>query len=110
MRKIILVMLVVASTVAYGQSNAVIAPCPSIVMPVIEVQVNNTASSDDDYGSTSSYTICSARIVNYAGGGGSHIYSGGIPIELQNPFGSTQNLLFSSTGGSSAGSASLFKT
>src|SRR4051812_23513359 len=94
----------------YEAGGPGIPTCPNTLMPVVEVQVNNTASNHDDYGSTTSYTACKARIINYSNVNGNHNYPGGVPVELRNPPGISQNLIFSSTGGSSIGAASVFTT
>jgi tyrosinase len=102
MKYIILTTLIISSISIYGQGeNAVIPPCPQNVLPTVEVQINNTASNHDDYGSTSNYTICSGRVVNNTN------FPGGVPVEIRNPQ-NTSNLTFSVSGGSDPGSASIF--
>lgn len=87
---------------------ATIAPCPGSLMPIVEIQVNNTASTHDDYGTTGSNLACRARITNPTGWNNAVNFPGGANIELRNPVGSP-NLLFSPTSGG-AGSASIFQT
>ncbi len=109
MRQIILALLVMASAAVYGQQNGATIPvCYGTLMPLVEIQVNNTASNEDDYGSKVAYTVCRARIVNYADAGGNHNFAGGVPVEFENASGATQNLLFSSV--TSGGSLSMFQT
>jgi tyrosinase len=89
-------------------SCATIAPCVGSLMPIVEVQVNNTASNHDDYGTTGADTVARARITNTARFGGGNNFPGGVAVELRNPSGSS-NLTFSSSAGA-AGSASMFQT
>jgi len=88
---------------------AVIPICPGSLMPIVEIQVNNTASNHDDYGSTTSYTTCRARITNFSKFGGGKNFPGGVTVEFRNPS-FVSNLQFSSSGGAAAGSASIFQT
>ena len=88
---------------------AVIPTCPGSLLPIVEVQVNNTASNHDDYGSTTAYTTCRARIANYAKFGGGNNFPGGVSVELRNPA-LASNLSFSASGGGAAGSAAIFTT
>ncbi len=90
-------------------SCAVIPTSPGNLLPVVEIQINNTASNHDDYGSTASYTTCRARVTNFAKFGGGNNFPGGVPVELRNP-GASSNLVFSTVGGGAAGSASVFVT
>ena len=100
MKYIILTALIISSIGIYGQGeSAVLAPCPDALLPIVEVQINNTASNHDDYGSTSNYTICSARVYTN--------FPGGVSVEIRNPQ-NTSNLTFSVSGDSDPGSASIF--
>src|SRR4051794_16035074 len=106
MKQTILIILVLAFATVYGQNNPVIPPCPDALMPVIEVQVNNTASNEDDYGSTTAYTICRARVTNVVNSSGNNNFQGGVPVELRNPSGMLQNLTFSKIAGTDKGANS----
>ena len=65
--------------------NAVIPTCPGTLLPIIEVQINKTASNHDDYGSTNAYTGCRARIVNYLSSSGINNFADGVPVAIRNP-------------------------
>src|SRR6476620_11092109 len=102
MKYIILTTLIISSLSIYGQEeSAVLPPCPDVLLPIVEVQINNTASNHDDYGSTSNYITCSARVVNNTN------FPGGVSVELRNPL-SMSNLTFSVTGDSDPGLVSMF--
>lgn len=88
-------------------SCAVNPTCPGNLMPIVEIQINNTASNHDDYGTAGGYTICQARVTNYQGYNKKN-FPGGVAVELRNPAGGLVNLLFS--GSASLGSASMFVT
>src|SRR3954452_24974700 len=100
MKATILPILVLSSISIYGQ-DAVIPPCPDSPLPIVELQINNTASNHDDYGSTGIYTICSARVVNNTN------VPGGVSVELRRPQ-NMSNLTFSASGDSDPGLASMF--
>lgn len=87
---------------------AVVATCPTQLLPVVEVQVNNTASTHDDYLTTTGYTPCRARIsnVNKVFGSGLN-FPGGVEVELRNKKLST-DLTVSAT--SSGSTTSFFAT
>ena len=52
-----------------GLSSCAVNPrCPTQLMPIVEVQINNTASAHDDYINSSGYTSCRARITNVRNG------------------------------------------
>src|SRR5436190_4223475 len=107
MKSIVLPILVAISINIYGQGqNPVLPPCPDALLPIVEVQINNTASNHDDYGSTSNYTICSARVVNFSNSGSTN-FLGGVSVEIRNPQ-NMYSLTFSVTGDSDPGSASIF--
>lgn len=102
MRYLILSAIITSSLSIYGQSGSGVLPsCPDALLPIMEVQINNTASNHDDYGGTGNYTICSARVVNNTD------FSGGVSVEVRNPQGMS-NLIFSVSGDSDPGSASIF--
>ena len=94
--------------------------CPFNLLPIVEIQINSTASNHDDYGSTAGYTSCRARVTNFGAptfrlpffelpfGGGKN-FPGGVSVELRNSAGSS-NLVFSASGGRAAGSPSIFAT
>lgn len=86
---------------------ATLAPCPGSLLPIVEIQVNNTASTHDDYGTTGSNLACRARITNPTGFNNSTNFPGGVNIELRNPTG-IPNLQFATTAGG-ATSASIFQ-
>ncbi|HEY6974696.1 MAG TPA: tyrosinase family protein, partial [Chitinophagaceae bacterium] len=93
--------------------KAVIPTCPTSLLPLIEVQINNTPSNHDDYGSTTAYTACRARVVNYLNSQGGNNFPNGVPIVIRNPFDKSNpsfSLSFSATGGTSAGEARIFST
>lgn len=87
---------------------ATIAPCPGSLLPIVEVQVNDTASNHDDYGTTTSSTVARARITNPNRFGGGRNFPSGVAVEIRNPLGSA-NLGFASTAGGTP-SPSLFRT
>ena len=66
---------------------ATIPPCAGSLLPIVEIQINNTASNHDDYGSTASDTPARARITNVTAFGGGKNFPGGVAIELRNPAG-----------------------
>lgn len=87
---------------------AVVPTCPNQLLPVIEVQVNNTASTHDDYLTTSGYTPCRARITNVNKVLSSGLnFPGGVEVELRNKRLST-DLTVSPT--SSGSTTSFFAT
>lgn len=90
-------------------SCAVNPTCPGNLMPIVEIQINNTASNHDDYGSTAGYTTCQARVTNFAKYGGGQNFPGGVAVEVRNPA-AASNLQFSTAGGGAGGSASIFAT
>lgn len=87
---------------------ATIPQCPGSLLPIVEVQVNDTASNHDDYGSTTTSTLARARITNWQRFGGGLNFPGGVPVEVRSPFGSS-SLLYGSTP-AAATSASLLDT
>ncbi|MEJ0101744.1 MAG: tyrosinase family protein [Bacteroidota bacterium] len=88
---------------------AVIPTCPNELLPVVEIQINNTASNHDDYGTVSSFTACRARITNYARFGGGYNFPGGVSVELRNP-NSSGNLQYSAIANPVIGTPSVFIT
>ena len=93
--------------------DAVIPTCPNTLLPVIDVQINNTASNHDDYGNTTAYTTCRARIVNYLKASGGNNFPNGVPVAIRNPADRSNpsfSLSFSSTGGTAAGETRIFPT
>lgn len=71
--------------VCWMASCAVIPTCPNQLLPVVEVQVNNSASTHDDYINTTGFTPCRARITNVNRAFGSGLnFPGGVAIELRN--------------------------
>ncbi|WP_081675054.1 tyrosinase family protein [Daejeonella oryzae] len=71
-------------------------------IPILEIRINNTQTSKDDYASSNNYIECSIRMFN-----GSQINQN-IPVLLRNiPFSGGGQLVFSSTGGTSPGSSTL---
>ncbi|HEY6977427.1 MAG TPA: hypothetical protein VH396_14115, partial [Chitinophagaceae bacterium] len=108
MKYILLPILIISSISIYGQSaDAVIPTCPDSPLPIVEVQINNTASNHDDYGSTANYTVCSARVINFTNSSGNTNFPGGVSVELRNPI-DRPNLTFSVTGDPDPGLASMF--
>jgi tyrosinase len=87
---------------------ATLPPCPGSLLPIVEVQVNNTASNHDDYGSTTSSTSAQARITNPNRIFGGRNFPGGVAVEIRAPLG-LSNLTYSTSPGGTA-SASLFQT
>lgn len=110
MRKTNLLKLLTYSFVlALLMSNcAVIPTCPNQIMPIVEVQINNSGSSHDDYVNTTSFTPCRVRIANPRTVFGNNLnFPGGVEVEIRNiPL--ATNLTVSPT--SSAGSAAFFTT
>jgi tyrosinase len=110
MKKMIVIAQLISVLTVYGQNtNAVIPTCPDKLLPIIEIQVNNTSSNHDDYGNINTYTVCSARIFNSVGSVGNNNFPGGVPIELRNPP-SVSKLIFSTIGDTDSGAASVFDT
>jgi tyrosinase len=108
MKYIILTTLIISSLSIYGQGeNAVLSPCTDALLPIVEIQINNTASNHDDYGSTANYTMCTARVINVTNSSGNANFPGGVSVELRNPS-TMSNLTFSVNGDSDPGSASIF--
>ena len=59
--------------------------CPTALLPIIEVQINNTPSAHDDYITTSGYTPCRARITNVNKILSSALnFPGGVEVEFRN--------------------------
>jgi len=87
---------------------ATLAPCPGELLPVVEIQVNNSASSHDDYGKTISGTPLRARITNPLGPGGVQNFPGGVGVEVRNPA-PTGSLRFANTA-FEAGALAMFRT
>ena len=68
-----------------GASNCAVNPrCPTALLPVVEVQVNNSASTHDDYISTGAFTSCRARITNFNNFNGNPNFPGGVEVEFRN--------------------------
>lgn len=106
-RAIVAVFLTLTG-VALLSGCATLAPCPGSLMPIVEIQVNNTASTHDDYGTTGANLPARARITNPKNFNNAANFPGGVNIELRNPVGAP-NLLYSPTA-AGAGSASIFQT
>jgi len=87
---------------------ATIPTCPDKLMPIVEIQVNSTASNHDDYGTTTADMPCRARIANPYQLFGNKNFPGGVAVEIRNPAGSS-NLAFSTTAGGT-GSATINQT
>ena len=110
MKKLIIILQLMSAIGVCGQNDSAVIPaCPDRLLPIIEVQINNTSSNHDDYGSTNIYTVCSARIINYADSVGNKNFPGGLPVELRNPV-SISKLVFSNIGDTDSGTASVFDT
>lgn|GEM_PF-684714 len=110
MKQAILFILTAGWLTVYGQNdNPVLPPCPDNLLPVVEIQINNTSSNHDDYASTATYTVCSARVINFANSLGESNFPGGVLVELRNPPGRF-NLSFSATGGNEGSTVSMFAT
>jgi tyrosinase len=109
MKKATLLSLLCLSLMPLVFSNCARNPiCPGNLLPIVDIQINNTASNHDDYGTTSAYTICQARLTNATGFNNAKNFPGGVAVELRNPAASS-NLVFSASG-SGAGAASIFVT
>jgi len=68
-----------------GLSSCAVNPrCPTALLPIIEVQVNNSASTHDDYIGTGSSSACRARISNVNKFGGGQNFPGGVEVEVRN--------------------------
>jgi tyrosinase len=65
-------------------SCAVIPTCTNRMMPVVEVQVNNTSSNHDDYINTTGYVPCRARITNFSKYPNGLNFPGGVEVEFRN--------------------------
>src|ERR1051326_3159858 len=109
MKRIWISLFIAATALVLASSCATVATCPGNLLPLVEIQVANTASNFDDYGSTSSYTACRARITNATGFNNVVNFPGGVAVELRNPQSGTSSLLFSpaASGGASSLMASL---
>lgn len=71
-------------------------------IPILDIRINDTETSKDDYVTTNKYISCSIRVFN-----GSQINQD-IPLILRNiPLSSGGQVLFSSTGGTNAGNSTL---
>ena len=72
--------------ILFGLSSCAVNPrCPSQLMPIVEVQINNTASTHDDYIGTGSSMSCRARIINVTNGNSSTLnFPAGMQVELRN--------------------------
>lgn len=81
-----LVLSVLAIAVIVFCSNCAVNPrCPGQLAPIVEVQVNNTGSTHDDYVSTSAFIPCRARIVNANKPIGRGLnFPGGVEVEVRN--------------------------
>ncbi|HEY0140417.1 MAG TPA: tyrosinase family protein [Thermoanaerobaculia bacterium] len=87
---------------------ATLVRCPGSLLPIVEIQVNNTPSNHDDYGSTTTAIPARARITNTSAPFGGLNFASGVAVEVRNPT-LASNLSFSSTAGG-AGSPSLVLT
>ena len=68
-----------------GLSSCAVNPrCPTQLMPIIEVQIGNTASTHDDYIGTGSFTACRARIINFEKNSTTLNFQGGVEVEVRN--------------------------
>ena len=105
MRKMNLLQLLWSVLMLLMLSNCAVVPsCPNQLMPFVEVQVNNTASTHDDYISTTTFTPCRARITNFRVVFGSGLnFPGGVEAEIRNiPLSTNLTLSAASSGGSSS--------
>ena len=85
-----------------GMIISIYFECLAQNIPILDIRINNSVSSKDDYVTTGDYISCSIRLFN-----GSQINQD-IPLILRNiPFGKGGQLLFSTTGGTSEGSGSI---
>ncbi len=94
-------------------SNCAVDPtCPDNLLPIVEIQINNTPSNHDDYLSTTSFTPCRARITNVTKFNSSDLnFPGGVEIESRNinlPGGTSNPLTISTM--ASGSSSSFFAT
>lgn len=87
---------------------ATLPQCPGSLLPIVEVQINGTASNHDDYGSTTTSTAARARITNWQKFLGGQNFPGGVAVELRSPAGSP-NLAYATTA-AGATSTSLLQT
>lgn len=107
-RRTLLLLLPALLPLLLSCACATVATCPGNLLPIVEIQVNSTASNHDDYGSTTSYTACRARITNATNFFNALNFPGGVAAEIRNPQSGPSNLLFSPV--ASGGSASLMQT
>jgi tyrosinase len=103
------VSLLCATVSLLLSSCATIPTCPNQLLPIVEIQVNNTASNHDDYGTISAYIPAQARLTNWQKFGGGLNFPGGVVVDVWNPAGSS-NLTFSTVGGAAAGTATIPRT
>lgn len=68
-------------------SCASVAPCPNNLLPIVEIQVNGTASNHDDYGTTAANLPSRARITNPTNFNGVANFANDVAIEVRNPSG-----------------------
>lgn len=68
-------------------SCATIAPCPNNLLPIVEIQMNSTASNHDDYGTTTANLVSRARITNPTNFNGAPNFANDVAIEVRNPAG-----------------------
>lgn len=86
---------------------AVIPICPGELLPIVEIQINNTASTHDDYINTTAYVPVRARISNALNFNNNQNFPGGVEVEMRNP-GTVTALILSTT--NSGTSSSFFAT
>ena len=77
--------ILLSALIGIWSGCAVNPRCPGELMPIVEVQINNTASNHDDYVNTSTFIPCRARIVNANKAFGSGLnFPGGVEVEVRN--------------------------
>lgn len=83
-----------------GLAGCAVNPvCPTALLPIVEVQVNNSASTHDDYIGTATSTPCRARIVNVNRFNGGLNFPGGVEVEVRNRRLSTDLNIATTSGG-----------
>ena len=83
---------------------AVIPTCPGELLPIVEIQIDNTASTHDDYINTTAYVPARARISNALNFNNNQNFPGGVEVEVRNP-GTATALILSTT---NSGTTSAF--
>ena len=84
-------------------SNCAVLPtCPGQLLPIVEMQVDHTASTHDDYINTTAYVPTRARVSNVRNINNNLNFPGGVEVEVRNPGTSTALILSPTNSGTSS--------